>query len=186
MEEITGEVLNDAQFTTVAESSEALNVQIGEYVMTSGYPAANAIIPIIAAGDDVIQVANVYCVDAPTLMGKGYSVDYAAVPYIDLTKPYWDARINDSLSLAGMRYAAIGDLSISTHDLTCCLLFSQSLVTENNLDSPYSLIAEGKWTMDAMKALMYGSDDRDLISAVKSKEKVINKTVQKMIDGIKG
>ena len=154
MEEMTGEVLNDAQFTAVQEASEALNVQIGEYLMTSGYPAANAIMPLITAGDDVIQVANVFCVDAPTLMGKAYAIDYADVPYIDLTKPYWDAGINESLSLGGVRYAAIGDLSISTHDLTYILLFSSAIVTQNNLENPYSLVFEGKWTMDAMNSMM--------------------------------
>ena len=154
MEELTGEVLNDAQFTAIQEANEALNVTIGEYVMTSGYPAANALMPLITAGDDVVQVANVFCVDAPTLMGKGYAIDYASVPYIDLTKPYWDAGINESLTLAGMRYAAIGDLSISTHDLTYILLFSSSLISQNNLESPYSLVFEGKWTMDAMKTMM--------------------------------
>ena len=154
MEEMTGEVLNDAQFTAVQEASEALNVQIGEYLMTSGYPAANAIMPLITAGDDVIQVANVFCVDAPTLMGKAYAIDYADVPYIDLSKPYWDAGINESLTLGGVRYAAIGDLSISTHDLTYILLFSSAIVTQNNLENPYSLVFEGKWTMDAMNSMM--------------------------------
>ena len=154
MEEITGEALNDAQFQTITESSEALNVQIGQYVMTSGYPAANAIIPFITAGDDTIQVANVFCVDAPTLLGKGYAFDYADVPYVDLSKPYWDSGVNESLSLGGMRYAAIGDLSISTHDLTYILLFSSALITENNLENPYSLVFEGKWTMDRMKEMM--------------------------------
>ena len=154
MEEMTGEVLNDAQFTAVQEASEALNVQIGEYLMTSGYPAANAIMPLITAGDDVIQVANVFCVDAPTLMGKAYAIDYADVPYIDLTKPYWDAGINESLTLGGVRYAAIGDLSISTHDLTYILLFSSAIVNQNNLENPYSLVFEGKWTMDAMNSMM--------------------------------
>ncbi len=154
MEEMTGEALNDAQYQTVAESSETLNVNIGEYVMTSGYPAASAIMPLIAAGDDVIQVANVFCVDAPTLMGKGYAHDYADIPYIDLTKPYWDSGVNESMSLSGMRYAAIGDLSISTHDLTYILLFSSDLIAKNALENPYSLVFEGKWTMDRMKEMM--------------------------------
>ncbi|MBE6725953.1 MAG: hypothetical protein E7576_12335 [Ruminococcaceae bacterium] len=157
VEEMTGEVLNDAQYTTVQSVNEALNVEIGEFVMTSGYPAANAIMPQITAGDDMIQVANVFCVDAPTLMGKGFALNYAEIPYIDLDKPYWDAGINDSLSLGGVRYAAIGDLSISTHDLTYILLFSQSLITQNNLDSPYALVFEGKWTMDAMNTMMESS-----------------------------
>ena len=154
VEELNGEVLNYALFTTVAESDNALNVKIGEYVMTNGYPAASSITPMIQVGDDVIQVANVFCVDAPTLMSKGYTVDYNSLPYLDSEKPYWDGKVNDALVLADVRYAMIGDLSITTHDLTYILLFSSDLVEKNGLERPYSLVFEGKWTMDRMKEMM--------------------------------
>lgn len=154
IEEMNGEVLNDAQYNTVQNTNSALDVKIEQFVMTTGYPAANALIPIITAGDDAIQVANVFCVDAVTLLGSNYLLGYENVPYIDLSKSYWDANVSDSLTFCGMRYAAIGDLSISTHDLTYILLFSTALIDQNSLERPYDLIYSGKWTMDKMAEMM--------------------------------
>ena len=153
MEEMTGEVLNDAQYSVISSANEALNVSISQHILTNGYPAAGSLIPIIAAGDDAVQVANVYCVDVTTLLVGGYIRNYADIPYIDLEKPWWDSSVNESLTLAGIRYAAIGDLSISTHDLTYCLLFSKKLAGDFGLESPYDLVSSGKWTMDNMAVL---------------------------------
>jgi hypothetical protein len=88
------------------------------------------------------------------MLVDGYAADYNTVPYIDLTKSYWDQSVNASLTLGDMRYAAIGDLSITTHDLTFILLFSKEQITQNNLESPYDLVGDGKWTMDAMQQMM--------------------------------
>ena len=153
MEELTGEVLNDAQYDAINQVNETLGVTVEQYVMTTGYPALNSLTPIIAAGDDAIQVANVFCVDATGLLSGGYVLGYENIPYIDLEKPWWDHGANESLTLAGIRYAAIGDLSISTHDLTYVMLFSTALVDQNNLENPYSLVFEGNWTMDKMKTM---------------------------------
>lgn len=154
MEELTGEALNDAQYTTVLNTNDALNVEIAENLLTNGYPAANALIPFITAGDDVIQIANVFCVDALTLMSSAYIRSYDDLENINLDNPWWDAGVNDSLTFAGIRYAAIGDLSVATNDLTYALLFSDKLVTDYALESPYSLVFEGKWTMDKMREMM--------------------------------
>ncbi|MBO5258624.1 MAG: hypothetical protein J6C42_14090 [Clostridia bacterium] len=157
MEELTGEALNDAQFSVIEDAQEQLDVTIEQFVMTTGYPAANSLTPLIAAGDDVIQVANVFCVDATTLMNGGQIQGYKDVPHIDLEKPYWDKSVNNELMIGDMRYAAIGDLSISTHDLTYILLFNKGLITDHGMDNPYDLVSSGKWTVDAMAAMMEGA-----------------------------
>lgn len=154
MDELTGEVLNDAQFTVIEEAQQKLDVAITQYVITNGYPAAGNLTPLIAAGDDTIQVANVFCVDTTTLMTGGQILDYKNLPYIDLDKPYWDKSVNEELRLGNMRYAAIGDLSISTHDLTYILLFNKDTVNQMNLESPYDLVNSGKWTVDKMAEMM--------------------------------
>ncbi len=154
MEEITGEALNDAQYNTIETASERLDVVIDEYLIDESYPATNTIRSIVSAGDDVIQVANLYCAAAPVMLVDGYALDYNKVPNIDLTKSYWDQSVNRSLVLGDMRYAAIGDLSITTHDLTFILLFSKEQISQNGLESPYDLVNEGKWTMDIMQEMM--------------------------------
>ena len=41
MEELTGEALNDAQYNTVQQTNDALNVLVAETILTGGYPAAD-------------------------------------------------------------------------------------------------------------------------------------------------
>ncbi len=81
-------------------------------------------------------------------------MDYKDLPHIDLDKPYWDKSVNNELMLGNMRYAAIGDLSISTHDLSYALLFNKNKITEHGMDSPYDLVSSGKWTVDTMASMM--------------------------------
>ncbi len=154
MEELTGEALNDAQYNTIEGAEEMLGVTIGEYLIEDGYPATTKIRSIIQAGDDIIQVANLYCAATPVLLADGYVLDYNDIPIIDLSKSWWDQSVNQSLMLGDMRYAAIGDLSITTHDLSFVLLFSKAQIDQNGLESPYDLVKDGKWTMDKMQEMM--------------------------------
>lgn len=154
MEELTGEALNDAQFNTVTETNEALNVKIGEVLMESGYPAAQDIINTVTAGDDVIQVANIYCAGVPRVLTGGYVLSYADVPYLDLTKSWWDQKVNETLVLSGIRYAVNGHLTITTHDLTFALIFSKDQIRDNGFESPYDLVKSGEWTIDKMAEYM--------------------------------
>lgn len=154
MEELTGEVLNDAQYNTIHASEERLDITINEYLIDEGYPATGKIRQLVQAGDDVIQVANLYCAAAPVMLTDGYALDYNSIPYIDLERSWWDQSVNSSLLLGDMRYAAIGDLSITTHDFTFILLFSKDMINQNDLDNPYDLVTEGRWTMDKMAEMM--------------------------------
>ncbi|MBQ8368733.1 MAG: hypothetical protein IJY35_01995 [Clostridia bacterium] len=154
MEEITGDALNDAQYNIIESASTQLDANIQQHIIGSSYPGTDQVRNLIAAGDDFLQVANVFCVAAPSLLTEGYLLDYENIPYIDLTKPYWDSRVNEALELAGFRYAAIGDLSITTHDLTYILLFNTEMITNNNLERPYDLVFSGEWTMDKMASMM--------------------------------
>ena len=154
MEELTGEALNDAQYNTIAETNEALNVKIGEFLMEGGYPAAQDVINTVTAGDDVIQVANMYCAGVPRVLTGGYVLSYNDVPYIDLTGSWWDKKVSDTLVLSGIRYAVNGHLTITTHDLTYALIFSKDQITDHGFESPYELVKSGKWTMDKMSEYM--------------------------------
>ena len=49
MEELTGEALNDAQYNTIQQTNEALNVKIGQNILTSNYPAAQDVITLVMA-----------------------------------------------------------------------------------------------------------------------------------------
>ena len=154
MEELTGEALNDAQYNTVQQTNDALNVLVSETILTGGYPAAQDVIKLVTAGDDVIQVANIYCAAIPQLLSGGYVMSYNDVPYIDLRKTWWDQKVSENLVISDIRYAVNGHLNITTHDLTYCLVFSKDQIADNGLENPYDLVRDGKWTMDKMAEQM--------------------------------
>ena len=154
MEELTGEALNDAQYNTVQQTNDALNVLVAETILTGGYPAAQDVIKLVTAGDDVIQVANIYCAAIPQLLSGGYVMSYNDVPYIDLRKTWWDQKVSENLVISDIRYAVNGHLNITTHDLTYCLVFSKDQIADNGLENPYDLVRDGKWTMDKMAEQM--------------------------------
>ncbi|MDD7773602.1 MAG: hypothetical protein PT954_04145 [Eubacteriales bacterium] len=154
MEELTGEALNDAQYNTVQQTNDALNVLVAETILTGGYPAAQDVIKLVTAGDDVIQVANIYCAAIPQLLSGGYVMSYNDVPYIDLRKTWWDQKVSENLVISDIRYAVNGHLNITTHDLTYCLVFSKDQIADNGLENPYDLVRDSKWTMDKMAEQM--------------------------------
>ena len=154
MEELTGEALNDAQYNTVQQTNDALNVVVAETILTGGYPAAQDVIKLVTAGDDLIQVANIYCAAIPQLLSGGYVMSYNDVPYIDLRKTWWDQKVSENLVISDIRYAVNGHLNITTHDLTYCLVFSKDQIADNGLENPYDLVRDGKWTMDKMAEQM--------------------------------
>lgn len=147
MEELTGEALNDAQYNTVQQTNDALNVVVAETILTGGYPAAQDVIKLVTAGDDVIQVANIYCAAIPQLLSGGYVMSYNDVPYIDLHKTWWDQKVSENLVISNIRYAVNGHLNITTHDLTYCLVFSKDQIADNGWKIPmiWSGTANGRW-----------------------------------------
>lgn len=45
-------------------------------------------------------------------------------------------------------YFAVSDLSLTAFDLTWCLMFNEMKMEELNMDKPYDLVRNGKWTLD--------------------------------------
>ncbi len=65
-------------------------------------------------------------------------------------EPYWDKNAVDSLSLGNKLFIATGDFSVNTIDVTHCMIFNQDVVAQKGLENPYTLVKEGKWTIDKM------------------------------------
>ena len=86
--------------------------------------------------------------DAPQLAVNQYIIDLEEIPFIDLTRNWWDQQANNDLCVAGRMYYSTGDISISDNLATHCILFSKPLAEENNITDLYQLVSEKKWTYD--------------------------------------
>jgi len=146
-EEANGEVLNDAIYNRNQRVAERLNIQFSEVSEGNTDNARNAIL----AGDDAYDVINGRCAIIWSYAEEGLLYDMSQLPYVDLTKGYWDSSLNECLSVCGKQYFAVGANNITSYDYTHVLVFNKDMVEKYALESPYSLVRSGKWTFDAFE-----------------------------------
>lgn len=100
------------------------------------------------AGESTYDAAMIGTYDVATLAYNGYLADLNSIEYLDLTKPYWDQRANEDLSMNGKMYYTTGEISVMDNRSTYVLFFSKSMLNNYQLDDPYELVRENKWTLE--------------------------------------
>lgn len=151
VEEQTGDTLDDAIYLRNRAVEERFDIKFVETIVEDGVALLRN---IIAAGDDAFELCNLRCPDALTLWEENYIYNLSEVPNLDLSKPYWANKLNESITLGGEQYVAIGAYDINVMDLTYALIFNKEMVSANDFTSPYDLVSAGKWTSDEMLAMM--------------------------------
>lgn len=149
--EESGEVYDDSLYKRNRKIEERFDIKIVE---TIAEDKSGPVRTIIQAGDDAFDLGVLRCDDAMFFYTDGLTYSISEIPNIDLTKPYWAGKLNESLTIDGKQYVAIGDYDINVLDLTYALVFNKQLVTDYDMESPYELVNNGKWTMDAMLSMM--------------------------------
>ena len=84
---------------------------------------------------------------------NGLLTNMNTLPYIDLSKPWWFGSLAEDTSISGRNYWYAGNINVSMLDGVAALFFNKNMVTDMNLDSPYQLAKDGKWTYDAMETM---------------------------------
>jgi len=156
VEEETGEIINDAVYKRTRNVEERLNIILKETTSND----ANAPRALMLAGDDAYDMYNARCTHALTFWLESLTVELPGLPYIDLSKLYWNKSANESLSLLNHQYTAIGAANIGSYDFIFTLLFNKKMIQDLGLQSPYALVHSGEWTINKMYEMMTaaGSD----------------------------
>lgn len=143
-EEQNGDILNDAIYLRNTTVSERFNITFSEMTANNTDTARNTIL----AGDDAFDVINARCSHAWTYAGEGLLYSVSDLPYIDLSKGYWDESLNECLTICGNKYFAVGANNLTGYDYTHALVFNKQLAEDYQLRSPYELVKNGEWTFD--------------------------------------
>lgn len=163
--EENADTLNDAIYQVTLNVSQRFNVELVELAgEAAGEGTENT--PLfrasVMAGDSEFDVAVCRAPDSLSFYTEGLLINFDDLDYIDLTKPYWAAEANSTLSIGDVNYTALGDMNVNAYDLTHVLLFNENLLTKYKLESPFDLVKSGKWTFDEMYGMMKAvSDDLD-------------------------
>ncbi len=151
-EEITGEAINDAVYNRNATVGEKYNFKMEELGAESGDPVSDAR-KAVQAGEnafDVILAGN----SINPMITDGMLLDLNAMPYMDMTRPWYDQNANESLSIGHKLFVSCGELNIMDNDATWSILFNKAMAEDLGFDSFYDMVKAGTWTQDVLLSAM--------------------------------
>lgn len=147
-DEATGEIMNDAIYNRKIKVEEYLNVTIDQELENSSGETAvnNKIKSTVLAGDDVYALSLIHVIaGVAELPSTGMLYNFDDLPYIDTSADWWNREQMDMLRLGKNTYYGVSDYVIPCPSL---VYFNKEMVNNYELDDPYSLVYEGKWTLD--------------------------------------
>ena len=153
-EELTGEAINDAVYNRNLQVSDKFNVEISEIHHMGNANGGTGkglkfVQQSVQAADNLYDLALMCTYDCSTLAAGGYLLDMMTeVPYIDLSKSWWDQKAVHDLAIGKKMYYSTGDITMIDNECTFCLLFNKQMIEDYSLDDPYTLVKDGTWTID--------------------------------------
>ncbi len=149
--------LSDVMSKALFNREQKVETYLGVDIKYEHVPKYNAVYdPVVTAvstNDDLYQIALTHCIrhNAELLTG-GYVVDLNALD-IDFTGDWFNHKSNDALEVDGKQFFCISDYMIPDPNV---ILFNSEIVEKNSLEDPYSLVRDGKWTIDKMTEMLKG------------------------------
>ncbi len=151
-EESVGEVLNDAIYNMIINTENRLNVDIIEYADLDAGAAYSQIQKLAAAGDNTYDAVNQLVRFNVFLLTGGYLQPFTDAPYIDLTAPWWNPKINEQLTVGGINWFASSASNVELYTGTSCIFINSTLASQFDIsvEEIYTAVREGRWTQDMM------------------------------------
>ena len=90
------------------------------------------------------------------MVTSGSLLDWKEVEHVDFEKPWWNSEMQETISVAGKMFWASGDITMTWQGFGAMLFNKDYLTNYNITEDPYTLVWDGKWTLDKMYAMMNG------------------------------
>ncbi len=151
VEELTGDVFNDAIYDRNARISEKFNITMEENYTGS----VNLIKNSVTAGTGDVGFGYVLLYNCMGLISENYVKAVSDMPVFDFSKPYWDRGSQETLTMNGKLFYGHCDISFDHYEGMALLFYNGDLLEDNSIsETPYELYTSGKWTLDAMLNMM--------------------------------
>ena len=158
-DELNGNILDDAVYNRNRGVEEALNCVITELLHVAPdcnyQPMFTTARSSVLGGSDDYEIMYLPVSEQISLVTDGILQDLYTIPHLQLNETWWDNQINTTNTLNGKLYFASGSANLMAFDGMWCLFFNENLMDEYQLEKPYDLVREGKWTLDEL--IRYGS-----------------------------
>ncbi len=158
VDEITGEIVEDAVFESITTVEERLNAKMAVTLMDGHYmsarqPYKDHITNSIIAGDDQYEWVDMMSGSGAILQQEGVFMNLLNNPVLDFEKPYYIRDLVENLSVKNRLYFLSGDASLGYMRTAFCLYFNKETAENYNVEDLYTLVDSGAWTVDKAKEI---------------------------------
>ena len=159
VEELNGELLNDAIFNRNVSVEERLNVKLDPYSpfeWTRYGEAVNEIRSSVRSGEDRFDIIAGWCnSDLASLALEDCFLDMKDAPYLDLEKPWWNQALVGKNIMGSKQFFVTGESNIlSSLGSAFSVFVNEALETDFQLEKLSNYVDEGTWTIDKMAEIV--------------------------------
>ena len=137
-----------AQYKAIERIKEKYKLDIEETYKSSWQQLSENVESMFASNLDEADFNMLIQREAWRLGIMGYLADWDDLIYCDETQPWYIQGINDQQRVLGYDFVNYTWASISAYGSALACYFNQDLVASLQLDSPYDLVDNNKWTVD--------------------------------------
>lgn len=150
--EYTGETLNDAVYSRMTQVEDLLGIDIvTAYSEHRGDTAT--LTNSVNAQDNAYQLYSIAIGSVFSLAQNNLVQElnnYSDKGTLNLTAPWWDQNILIDMSIENMNFALTGDIGTMYKKSIGAMMFNKNILEQHQLENPYQLMNDGKWTVDKM------------------------------------
>jgi len=146
-----GEKMNDAIYRRTKNIEERFNITINP--ITNGYieSVSPAVSKSVKAGSDDYQMALTHCLrGVPEMSAAGLVYDWNKLPIVDFSKPWWNQRMNQTMSVDGILLTAVSDFIIFDPNV---IYFNKEMAKNLDIGDVYQTVRDGGWTWGRLTEL---------------------------------
>ncbi len=150
LDESTGDMLSEAVYERNRLVEEKTGVKLTSSEICDGWGYSLTTMENLVLADDktydVFDICTLHMFKGSLM---GLFTDMSTIDSLDLTHEWWDVETNKIAAFGTNNcYFASGKINFLDDYASECLYFNKNICENLNLDVPYSMVREGKWTMD--------------------------------------
>ena len=156
-ETVTGDNVRDAIHDRNNQIEDRLNIELVWYGQPGNGSNTSAFVKHMEnqynTSTKMYDIAIAYSRTLGLAAVHGYLYNMATIEqnnYMDLTMPWWPQQLVDTVNFGNAYYFISGDMSTNVIYMMRELYFNKDLFARYELENPYQLVYDGKWTMDKM------------------------------------
>lgn len=149
--------LENARYKQKAKVEEDYNIEIEQDIKVAyssgGGPGFLAVSKQVTAGETTYDLALIAGYDVSVLAYNNLLYNLNAVPYMNLSKSWWDRNAVETLSIRGVTFFTTGEITTSDNDYALVTLFNKKLIEDYQMESPYDIVHDNDWTIEKLSQM---------------------------------